>query len=352
MDFKYSRTATPHFIIQKLIEYEVNVSGADIFEFGSTDLATVDNPSPEELDGFFDFYGIKNKSELADKFARDGRLRMKHVWQSLGARTVDGADGDGFECTALDFNRSVKEHFDGQYDIVLNLGTTEHVFNIARAFSDTHDLCKKNGVILYALPTKGYLNHGYYTVSPKLLFDIAKFNCYEILGSFKQLVVSEHRQEFIESELPTEDFYYDNKVWDEENIAVFVFLKKLCERPFREPYECISSNFASESVIGAYMHNDADCFLAKNKISKNTKVAIFGARRAAQIAYDFCLAHNVGVGVVIDDFATGEFNGIKIISRNIFRDEYSKEIKHILYGEGQSSVGEFEPDVKIVCIFP
>jgi SAM-dependent methyltransferase len=99
----------------------------------------------------------------------------------------------GFEYVALDifharntilFDLNVHEPgpaLAGRFDLVLNLGTTEHVLNQLLAFKTIHDLCKPAGVIYHDLPMAGYINHGLVNYNPMLFGMIAAANSYKML---------------------------------------------------------------------------------------------------------------------------------------------------------------------------
>jgi hypothetical protein len=70
----------------------------------------------------------------------------------------------------------------GSYDMVTNFGTTEHVFNIGQAFANIHKLLKVGGIQLHALPSYGYIDHGFYNIHPCAYLDMARANEYEIVG--------------------------------------------------------------------------------------------------------------------------------------------------------------------------
>jgi hypothetical protein len=70
------------------------------------------------------------------------------------------------------------------YDIVLNCGTTEHVFNQWNCFQIVHDATRVGGVFYHRLPGTGYIDHGYFTYTPIFFRDLASANDYEIIDSF------------------------------------------------------------------------------------------------------------------------------------------------------------------------
>lgn len=81
---------------------------------------------------------------------------------------------------ALDLNLPLPPDV-GSYDVVTNFGTTEHVFNIGQAFANIHKLLKVGGVQLHAIPSYGYIDHGFYNIHPCAYLDMARANEYEIV---------------------------------------------------------------------------------------------------------------------------------------------------------------------------
>jgi SAM-dependent methyltransferase len=67
-----------------------------------------------------------------------------------------------------------------QYGIVVNLGTAEHVFDIAQVFRSIHDATAPGGIMVHHLPLSGWIDHGFYAVNPTLYWDLAAANGYEI----------------------------------------------------------------------------------------------------------------------------------------------------------------------------
>jgi hypothetical protein len=88
---------------------------------------------------------------------------------------------DGYRTTILDLNHDpAPKSFIGAFDLVLNFGTTEHLLNQYNAFKVIHDATKVGGYIVHSLPCVGYSNHGYFTYTPRCMFDLAGYNEYEV----------------------------------------------------------------------------------------------------------------------------------------------------------------------------
>lgn len=91
----------------------------------------------------------------------------------------------GLKTELLDLNyESCPTRYKECYDVVLNFGTTEHIFNQFNCFEVIHDATKVDGIIYHQLPATGYLDHGYFTYTPVFFRDLAISNDYEILDTF------------------------------------------------------------------------------------------------------------------------------------------------------------------------
>ena len=76
------------------------------------------------------------------------------------------------------------------YDLVTNLGTSEHVFNQLNCFVVAHDFTRRGGVMLHAVPCLGYPEHGFFNYHPNLFRALAAANQYEILGLYYNPAIS------------------------------------------------------------------------------------------------------------------------------------------------------------------
>jgi hypothetical protein len=97
--------------------------------------------------------------------------------------SIDVCPGLKTEILDLNFDK-LPNHMAGRYDVILNFGTTEHIFNQWNCFEVMHNATKVGGVIYHQLPASGYLDHGYYCYTPLFFQEMAQANGYEILDLF------------------------------------------------------------------------------------------------------------------------------------------------------------------------
>lgn len=99
---------------------------------------------------------------------------------------IDVAPAPRTELLDLNFDSLPFEHHD-RFDVVLNFGTTEHIFNQWNCFKVIHDSLRIGGVIYCIVPMSGYMDHGYYCYTPLFFSDLAKANNYELRECFAVL---------------------------------------------------------------------------------------------------------------------------------------------------------------------
>jgi hypothetical protein len=118
----------------------------------------------------------QGKMEHLDSAAPFARL----IWTWLGFEYAS-IDIDGSpESIPLDLNfDDVPRKLKGHFQLVTNLGTTEHVANQLQAFKIIHDLTAPGGLMIHHLPTQGYMNHGLVNYNMKFFWMLTRSNGYK-----------------------------------------------------------------------------------------------------------------------------------------------------------------------------
>ena len=78
-----------------------------------------------------------------------------------------------------DFNFEIPEDFVNRFDVVIDFGTCEHIFNFAQALINIHKMLKLDGRVYHCGPLC-WPNHGFYGYNPTLFADFYEDNGYEI----------------------------------------------------------------------------------------------------------------------------------------------------------------------------
>ena len=102
----------------------------------------------------------------------------------MGASRYCSIDGNGRGTHVWDLNlplsAALKSEL-GQFDLVTDFGTGEHIFDQAQVWKTIHELTKLNGCIVFDRPTPGWEKHCYYNTNVCLYHDIATANQYDLL---------------------------------------------------------------------------------------------------------------------------------------------------------------------------
>src|SRR5207253_2432277 len=82
---------------------------------------------------------------------------------------------DPTETQAIDFDGTSQAHrldlnrpivLNRRFEVVINHGTSEHIFNIAQVFETMHDLTVPGGLMIHESPFTGWIDHGFYNLHP------------------------------------------------------------------------------------------------------------------------------------------------------------------------------------------
>jgi hypothetical protein len=103
---------------------------------------------------------------------------------------IHAVDLNGTE-SALRQDLNMPLQLETSYDVVINHGTAEHVFNIARVFLSMHQATVEGGLMIHESPFTGWVDHGFYCLQPTLFYDVAAANEYEIVGIWIEEIESQ-----------------------------------------------------------------------------------------------------------------------------------------------------------------
>lgn len=103
----------------------------------------------------------------------------------LGFQKVESCDISNNEQPThiVDLNRPITENLVGQYDLVFDGGTIEHIFHIPQALANIHAMLKPGGRIIHISPSSNHVDHGFYMFSPTLFTDYYAANRYKICNT-------------------------------------------------------------------------------------------------------------------------------------------------------------------------
>jgi hypothetical protein len=183
-------------------------------------------------------------------------VHQKTLLRTLGFAPVNivSLDYSGFEGAdlILDLNEPVPEHLHGQFDLVVDGGTIEHVFSVKDSLFNVARFCKVGGYVVHFSPAD-YLNHGFVNLNAEVFRAFYSANGFQV-NALKYIALpnhpgkaDEHYLEFEPSQLPfsLQPFY---------SIMLYGSYRKTLDQPPRVPqqgsYEEMWKGSAQPSFAG------------------------------------------------------------------------------------------------------
>lgn len=149
----------------------------------------------------------------------------------------------------LDLNCTIDLGAFRDYDVVVNHGTAEHIFNIAQVFRTMHDHCNPGGFMVHESPFTGWIDHGFYNINPTLFYDLAAANGYDlpfiaiVQITEKRILPLSNREQLA---------HIVRCGGPPNNSMLFVLFKKKADEPFKIPMQGIYAGNVSEAVERAW----------------------------------------------------------------------------------------------------
>jgi hypothetical protein len=106
-----------------------------------------------------------------------GNYTGKELLLDAGFKQYDDIDFVPNEGVSIvhNLNEHIPSDLHQKYDLVLECGTMEHIFDIAQVFRNMVSLCKVGGTICHISPLT-WLNHGFYNFSLTVFYDVYRTN--------------------------------------------------------------------------------------------------------------------------------------------------------------------------------
>lgn len=119
--------------------------------------------------------------ELGDQgMGGEPRRRLASAWYAeWGCDRYVSVDGNGRGTITADLNQPLLPI--GEYDLVTDFGTGEHIFDQAQVWRTLHRLVEPGGYIVFDRPAQGYEKHCFYLTNECVFRNIAEANGYRLL---------------------------------------------------------------------------------------------------------------------------------------------------------------------------
>ena len=235
-----------------------------------------------------DKLNINNLEKIIFKMEKKEKIYTKDFFLSLGFNDYISIDINGaYGSLNFDLNKDIFEEFkyNETFDLTINNGTGEHIFNQFMVFKNAHNLTKKDGYMLHILPFIDWINHGFFSFHPIVFADLAAANDYQIEklalahrdGAEITIKKEEMKMLFdqIKPNRPLSSLGELIKFSKEklgQNILIVAILKKINENSFRVPLQGkYLSDIKNDKLNLNYTQQKPGSALSKNQLPDNLK---------------------------------------------------------------------------------
>lgn len=130
---------------------------------------------------------LSNKTDDFEWPTKSSRnITAKALFTLFGADKILVCDAFDYEDPDLiiDLNEPVPSTLHNMFDTIIDCGTLEHVFDITTALTNVVRMLKLGGSRMLCLPSSNTIDHGFYSISPTLLYDFIGANGFSIRSCY------------------------------------------------------------------------------------------------------------------------------------------------------------------------
>jgi hypothetical protein len=165
-------------VLETLIGSYVPIGGG-ILDIGSQDISAATVRHLEPI--MSKLHGDRAQALIRQRFREGETWKAANLFADSPYRHQSVDLYPGKSIIQADLNTfAVPGEYRGAFDLVANLGSTEHIFDQANVFRCIHDFAKVGGVLWHSVPVTGYYNHALYNYHPLFFVFLARANKYEI----------------------------------------------------------------------------------------------------------------------------------------------------------------------------
>lgn len=188
---------------------------------------------------------IERSSKLPDH--RFWHAKLAYTTIMAPTETVS-IDMTGPNALQLDLNWPIDLH--RTFDLCVNHGTAEHVFNIANVFRVMHEHTSDGGLMIHESPFYGWVDHGFYCLQPTLYYDLIAANGYsQVMFAMEDI----DSQTIVHAECREHIHHIARQGKLPANAMLFVAYRKHGNEIFRIPQQGYYAETLSPAAEAAWM---------------------------------------------------------------------------------------------------
>lgn len=166
------------------------------------------------------------------------RFAEPFLKELLGAEQVTSFDYSSYQGVDVvhDFNDPLDPRFRGAFDVLLDGGCIEHIFDVRQVFENYMSMVKPGGSIFIHTPANNLLGHGFYQFSPELFYRVfSAENGFEVRdlclteSPFSAIEVSRRQRCFLTRD--PEAMGKRVRLVNDKPVMLFVHARRLAEQP-------------------------------------------------------------------------------------------------------------------------
>ncbi len=91
-------------------------------------------------------------------------------FSGIGSTGIESIDYSNYESATYnhDMNMEISSNFHNKYDIIIDGGTIEHIFNVPQVFENIINMLTINGIFISVTCNNNFSGHGFYQYSPEV----------------------------------------------------------------------------------------------------------------------------------------------------------------------------------------
>jgi hypothetical protein len=150
-----------HFLSDYYVDKDFASKNLKCIMLGRFTMAPISHIQKKVINSSFPHIELDSLSGYAENFLKN-----------IGFSAIDSLDLTDFEGANKLFNLSIPlstqeaDLIKDKYDVVLDFGTSEHVFSLASSIKNSLFMLKNGGNLIMSLPMSGFTDHGFFQISP------------------------------------------------------------------------------------------------------------------------------------------------------------------------------------------
>ena len=140
-----------------------------------------------------------DKKIISEIFTIDRNKRAEYMFKRVFNSQLTILDNSNEEEAdwIYDLNEEIKDSsLKGKFDLIIDPGTSEHIFDLKSFYKNIFFLLKKGGIYFFQVPLNGWIDHGFRQYSPTFFYDLC-FGNKESLSLIKLFAFHRDRKKLI-----------------------------------------------------------------------------------------------------------------------------------------------------------